>query len=96
MDEMNKAVLTAMLNFENALIDALSELDEADAEDRLAIFQEIADALVPFKTMTVDDREFILSSLLRRGRIPEHGWDRLDEAMGALANQQPDAHNSRA
>jgi hypothetical protein len=88
MDEISNTVFTATVDCETALIDALAALQEADADDQSAIFESIADAFAPFKTMDNDAREFALRCLLRRGRIPEEGWDRIDTAIEYLSRRE--------
>jgi predicted Fe-S protein YdhL (DUF1289 family) len=78
-------VFTATLDFEDALLDALDALDQADERCRVAACRRIADALAPFKTMTDNERQDALRSLLRRGRFSEDDWDRIEAAM---ANHQ--------
>jgi hypothetical protein len=48
-------VFTATLEFESALIDTLAVLEDSDEHGRLAACQRIAEALVPFRTMSDDD-----------------------------------------
>jgi len=85
MASINPWVFSATLNYETGLVEALAALDEADEDGLIEARERIVDALRLFEMMTNEDRQDALMCLLRRGRISEKNWDRIEAVMRSLA-----------
>jgi hypothetical protein len=89
MAEMNHRVFVATLNYESALLSALTALDAGDVRAQRAARTHITHAIDLLKSLTAVDRRDALICLLQRRRISEEDWARIEDGMKSLRWRKP-------